>query len=133
MFSRTVHTNPEPQGTATTFHLEGAVAETVFEGHVSEGLLTKVTDFTPTVMRDLPSLRWLVDMTEVTGYDLGARTPGRKLASYFAANGGKHMAFAMPSPRLRMIVSAVAFAVGMRASFHATREEALAKLRTMPE
>jgi hypothetical protein len=132
MLTNAVHNVADPKGQAKTFHLEGKIAETAFEGFLSEKLLQQVQEYTPTVMREVPKLCWLVDLMKVTDWDLGTRNPGKKLSKYFHENGGQHMAFAVPSPRLRMIIGAVAFAVGMRATFHPTREEALAKLRSMP-
>ncbi len=126
-------TNPPTQpGDARTFHLEGSIVESTYQGYCSQELVKAVGDILPQITSAVPKTLWMVDLGSVTGYDSQARIPGKALMQNFRARGGRQFAFIMSNPRLGFIISAVAFAVGFPIKVFKSRDEALAHFRSMP-
>jgi hypothetical protein len=128
-FQEQVTRTSTPIGEAVTRHLEGTIVETTYRGHCSEALVKAVSELVPMVMREVPGVSWLVDMTGASSTDANARKPGLVIFEMFRSRGGNEFAVVLTQSSLRMLFTAVAFASGLPVKFFTTREQALVHLR----
>lgn len=129
-FREQVSKTSTPIGEAVTRHLEGTIVETTYRGHCSEALVREVSELVPTVMKEVPGVSWLVDMSGATSSDANARKPGLAIFETFRSRGGREFAVVLTQSSLRMLFTAVAFASGLPVKFFTTREQALVHLRS---
>jgi hypothetical protein len=125
-------TTKSPDGEVTTRHLEGSIVETSYRGVCTRALVQSVLEITPEVLDSVPGTLWLVDLSSITSSEAMARIPGADLLKIFRERGGAEFAVSISSAALRMIFTAIAFAAPVPLKLFATREEALAHLRSRP-
>jgi hypothetical protein len=119
----------EPAGSITTRHLEKNIVETVYDGLiVFDGSLN---DDLTMYLKKYPGMDWLVDATGATGIDASRRDNAGNVIQLFRKMGGGSIAAVIASGPIRMVAAALSFGFDLRLRIFATREEALAHLRSL--
>jgi len=105
--------------------LDQETIETVGAGYVTGAVLARAR----AAMKQAAGVRriryWVADAAAVTGFSGDVRIEGSALLSDFRALGGTEIVAALPSPAVRMIVVAVAFAAGLPVKVFAAHDECL--------
>lgn len=119
----------EPNGSITTRHLEKNIVETRYEGViVLDGALNgELAGY----LKKYPGMDWLVDASGATGIDASRRDNAGNTIQLFREMGGGSIAAVISSGPIRMVAAALSFGFDLRLKIFATRDEALAHLRTL--
>lgn len=118
------------EGSAETKHLEGKIIETTYHGKLIPELVDLVRRDVEAELRKIGGGDWLCDVSRVEGFKAAPSGAASIFFSSFRAAGGRRIAVAVASSPVRMVGSALAFAVGQDIKWFATREDALKHLRS---
>ena len=119
----------EGDSVCRTRHLEGSIVETVYQGKVETEMVEQVQRELLPLVRSLGGADWLVDTTGVTRLKPAPPSATSGFFKAFRAAGGRRVAAVVTSSGVRMIASALAFALAQDLKVFATRDEALRYLR----
>lgn len=113
-----------------TRHLEGSIVETVYQGKIETVMIEQVQRDLLPLLRSLGGgADWLVDTSGITQLKPAPSAATSGFFKAFRAAGGRRVAAVVTSGGVRMIASALAFAMAQDLKVFATREEALRYLR----
>ncbi|MFO0563918.1 MAG: STAS/SEC14 domain-containing protein [Polyangiales bacterium] len=118
------------EGRADTKHLEGRIVETTYYGKLIPELVDQVRRDVEAELRKIGGGDWLCDVSLVEGFKAAPSGAANTFFSSFRAAGGRRIAVAVASSPVRMVGSALAFAVGQDIKWFANREDALRHLRS---
>jgi hypothetical protein len=118
------------EGWADTKHLEGRIVETTYHGKLVPELVNQVRRDVEAELRKIGGGDWLCDVSLVEGFKPAPSGAASAFFSSFRAAGGRRIAVAVASSPVRMVGSALAFAVGQDIKWFANREDALRYLRS---
>lgn len=121
--------NVEDESFCRTRHLEGSIVETVYQGKVETAMVEQVQRDLLPLVRSMGGADWLVDTTGVTHLKPAPPSATSGFFAAFRAAGGRRVAAVVTSSGVRMIASALAFALAQDLKVFATRDEALRYLR----
>jgi hypothetical protein len=101
------------------------IVEAAFHGRVA---VRTVEEAIEQIRAERPARYFLLDASEVSGFDPDVRVPGVLLLRTLKDRKIEHAVCVAPAPSVRMIGAAVAFVATVKVDFFPTRREALARL-----
>jgi hypothetical protein len=106
----------------------GSLFEAIYVGRCSSALVEQAHRLAVDILGDVHDARWLIDMSALTGADVGARDGGVRLMQDLLARGAQEFAVVLTNSAVRMLFSAVVFATGMPVRFFDSRAAAMGRL-----
>lgn len=118
-----------PRGAVDVRAVSPTIIESVYTGHCSKSLVQSVLDVTDRLLASVPELRLLLDMSRVTHVDIDTRAPGMAIFGKLIPRG-KAFALVVGDVPARMIITAIAFGMGIPLRVFDDRAAALRYLQT---
>lgn len=106
---------------------DGAL-EASMHGYQDEASITRLVEAVRGALDERPARAILFDASEIAGFSPNVRKPGVELLSLIRARGIARAVAIAPTPGVRMMGAAIAFAAGLPLDFLETRALAEARL-----
>jgi hypothetical protein len=118
-------------GTVVTKRVAVNIVESTYAGRMTPDLVGVVKDQLKPFLEETARLDWLIDLGAVTGVDLAPSEASSGFYAWFRSHGGDRIALVVRSAMVRMVIAALAFAMGNPARVFESRAQALDYLQSL--
>lgn len=119
----------ESPNQVTTRLIDGGIVETVYVGRITPEMAAKVRRELEPLLRARKGTHWLLDATRATSIGSAPREDTTGVIEMFKTLNGGRIAAVIPSSPVRMMVSALVFAMGLPLKMFESRTLAIAYLK----